>query len=254
MSQTYNTFDLIFISFSFLFIAVAFFRGFVKEIFSLLTWLIALCISYFGTPFLAQALSSYSHNKLVIDISARIILFIVSFFALLFATSSISNDFKDKMPVVLDRSMGVLYGILKTLLIFGVFYSVTANLYLFMLGKDHDVEGRKVPSWLAESKCGNILRIAGEVVDPAVESFITAITKNLNKSGYIPKSIDPQSLDYKIDEVIEGDKKDESKTTTTKQKNQENESPDTIEQDTGYDKRNIDKLGRLIDVINKSNN
>lgn len=254
MSETYNTFDLIFIAFSLIFVVVAFFRGFIKEIFSLLIWIIALSVSYFGAPFLAKALSSYSSNKMVLDVTARIILFIISFFALLFSTSSLSDDLKDKMPLILDRSMGVLYGIGKTLLIFGAFYAITANLYLFLLGKDHDADGKKVPSWLSDAKCGNILRIAGEAIDPAVEAFISAITKNLNKSGYIPKSIDPSSLDSKINEVLEEDKKTNSTTDMAKKQNHENQSPNQIEKETGYDKKNIDKLGRLIDVINKSNN
>lgn len=295
MSQTYNTFDLIFIGFAFIFIIVAFFRGFVKEIFSLLIWILALSISYFGAPFLAKALSSYSGNKMVLDIVSRTVLFIIAFFALLMSTSSFSDNLKDKFPPFIDRSLGILYGISKTLLVFGVFYAVTANLYSYLLGEKQDPNHKKVPIWLSDARCGGLLKITGEAIDPAVEAFISAITKNLNKPGFLPKALDsevnPQSLDNKINEVVdEDDSNKKSKNNSHDYESRSNpntrnagdfskvktasdtalsskdkaisknnasspddELADQIQKETGYDKKNIDKLGRLIDVINKVN-
>lgn len=256
MSATFNTFDLIFIAFSCIFVVVAFFRGFVKEIFSLLIWISALCVSYFGAPLLAKMLTSYSGNKMVLDIVARTMLFIVTFFALLLSTSSLSKDLKEKMPPILDRSLGVLYGIGKTLLIFGAFYAVIANLYGFLLGKKQDPDGKKVPDWLIEARCGGILKMTGDVIDPAVEAFINSITKNFEKPGFLPKT-----LDDKIDETFDEDKKigkDKAKIDDGKYHDPQGQISDEtykqIEKETGYDKKNIDKLGRLIDVIEKIKN
>ncbi len=252
MSATFNTFDLIFIAFSLIFIVVAFFRGFVKELFSLLIWIAALGVSYFGAPLLAKFLTSYSGNKMVLDIVARTMLFIVTFFALLLSTSGLVKNLKEKMPPILDRSLGVLYGIGKTLLIFGAFYAVIANLYGFLLGKKPDSDGKKVPDWMIEARCGNILKITGDIIDPAVEAFIGAITKNFEKPGFLPKT-----LDDKIDETIDEDK---NKPVVDDKKDREqqdqiiNETHNKIEKETGYDKKNIDKLGRLIDVIDKTKN
>ncbi len=257
MSATFNTFDLIFFACSFIFIVVAFFRGFVKEIFSLFIWIIALAISYFGAPLLAKVLTSYSGNKMVLDVVSRTMLFIVSFFILLLSTSGLVNDIKEKMPPILDRSLGVLYGVVKTLLIFGVFYAVIANLYGFLLGKKQDPDGKKVPSWLTDARCGNILRITGETIDPAVEAFIGAIIKNFEKPGMLPKT-----LDDKIEETLE---ENNSKEAVKNHELDLQALPDAdsdyvegavkkIEKETGYDKKNIDKLGRLIDVIEKTKN
>ncbi len=257
MSATFNTFDLIFFACSFIFIVVAFFRGFVKEIFSLFIWIIALAISYFGAPLLAKLLTSYSGSKMVLDVVSRTMLFIVSFFILLLSTSGLVNDIKEKMPPILDRSLGVLYGVVKTLLIFGVFYAVIANLYGFLLGKKQDPDGKKVPSWLTDARCGNILRITGETIDPAVEAFIGAIIKNFEKPGMLPKT-----LDDKIEETLE---ENNSKEAVKNHELDLQALPDAdsdyvegavkkIEKETGYDKKNIDKLGRLIDVIEKTKN
>ncbi len=246
MSTTFNLFDLIFIAFSFIFVVTAFFRGFVKEVFSLLIWIIALAVSYFGAPFLAKLLSSYSHNKMALDVASRTILFILTFIILLFSTSNLSDGIKDKMPQLLDRSLGVLYGIGKTLLIFSVVYAVTINLYAFLLGKQQDPDANRVPAWLSEAKCGNILAISGEWINPAVEAFMGAITKNFDKPGFLPKT-----LDDKIDEVIdEGDTKAKTK-THSKSLSSDDALNDEIEKETGYNKKDIEKMNRLIEVIGK---
>lgn len=253
MSTTFNTFDLIFIAFAFIFIFVAFFRGFVKEVCSLIIWVIALFISYFGAPLLADLFSSYSSNKLVLDIVSRLILFIVVFFILMFSTASFVEDLKDKMPTLLDRSLGVFYGICKTLLIFGVFYSMTLNCYALLLGKNQDPKADKVPSWLSEARFGNIIRISGEVVDPVVNAFITAVVKNMDKPDFLPKSLDPQTLDGKVDEIINQDSSKKNKDSKVKDPSL-NSLEDDIEKETGYSKKDIEKMNRLIDVVGKINN
>jgi uncharacterized membrane protein required for colicin V production len=251
MSTTFNLFDLIFITFTFIFVVTAFIRGFIKEMFSLLAWVVALLVSYFGAPFLAKFLSSYSDNKMVLAVISRAILFILTFVILLFSTSGLSDGIKDKMPKLLDRSLGVLYGIGKTILIFSVIYSVTINLYSLLLGKQQDPDASKVPQWLSEAKCGNILKISGEIIDPAVRAFMSGVTKNLNKS--------PKTLDDKIDEVVDevdvdvkAKNKTNSKTSdSSKTSNPEEDLNDEIERETGYNKRDIEKMNRLIEVIGK---
>lgn len=260
MSATFNTFDLIFMAFSLLFIVVAFFRGFVKEIFSLLIWVVALMVSHFGAPVIAKLLTSYTGSKLVLDVVSRILLFIFTFFGLLFATSDLVDNIKEKMPSLLDRSLGIFYGILKSLLIFGAVYAITANLYGMLLGKKGEAGEKKVPQWMVEAKFGKVLKMSGAVLDPAIESFIGAVMKNFDKSGMMPKS-----LDDKIDEVIEEDKTkpvtkdhdldfqartDQVSETKT---NKDNKKTKSLDEETGYDKKNIDKLGRLIDIIDKTN-
>lgn len=288
MSTTFNLFDIIFIAFAFIFVIIAFFRGFVKEIFSLCIWIAALLVSYFGAPFLAKLLASYCKNKMVLDAISRTILFISTFFILSFSTSNLSDALKDKMPQILDRSLGVLYGIGKTLLIFSVFYAVTLNLYGFLLGKDQDPDGNRVPIWLSEARSGNILRITGEAINPAVSSFMSAITKNFNKPGFLPAT-----LDDKIDEVVDEedgslDISSSAKTqnnTTTKSRNtadmhisrntadlnnksnsknktasQDQGDPkaetieDAVQKDTGYNMKDIEKMNRLIEVVGKNIN
>ncbi len=248
---------------SLLFIVVAFFRGFVKELASLIIWIISLCACHFLAPLLAKALSSYSDNKIILEIVSRFMVFIITFFTLLLSTSNLVGEVKDKMPALLDRSLGIFYGIVKSVLIFGIFYSVTANLYGFLLGNKNDSESKKVPQWMEDARFANIIRISASVVDPAVQSFMNETIKSFDKSGALQKT-----LDSKIDEVIEekvtkgskdldlqarGDESLTKKKSNVSSNSEEEKLAKEIEKETGYDKKNIDKLGRLIDVIDKTN-
>jgi hypothetical protein len=137
----------------------------------------------------------------------------------------------------MDRSLGVLYGIGKTLLIFGIAYSIIINLYSFLLGDKQDPQDNKAPDWLSEARCSGILQITSDFIHPAVDSFMSAITKNFDKPGFLPKT-----LDDKIDEVVDDKKIDADDAEKTSKQ---------VEEDAGYTKKEIEKMNRLIDVIGK---
>jgi membrane protein required for colicin V production len=225
MSQAFNTFDLIFIAAGVIFILIAFFRGFIKEISSLIIWLLSLAVSYFLAPILAKFLSSYSSNKVVLNAVCAFILFVATYIILIFSTADFVNNLKEKMPSMFDRSLGVFYAIFKTLIIFAIFYSVLTNIYSqIVVNKDE----KKVPVWLSEARFGNIIKLSSEIVDPAVSAFMNSYTKNLVKGL--------EKNNPKIEE-----------------KNLLNDQENKVDSETGYDKKTIQKLDHLIDVINDQN-
>ena len=130
MATTFNVLDLIFMACSVMFVAIAFIRGFVKEMFALSAWLLSFLLSYFLAPFAAKLLSSYSENGLVLQIVCRVIIFFISFAIFIVSTSSLCNDLQEKVSHAIDRSLGVLYGLLKTLIVFGFIWIVIKALYI----------------------------------------------------------------------------------------------------------------------------
>lgn len=307
MATTFNMFDLIFVIASFIFILVAFFRGFVKELFALLNWIITICLSYLLAPYAAKFVEHYSHNKLVINVASGSMVFVIVFILVFLATRGLSHDWKEKMPENLDRILGLFYGVFKSLLIFGLFYSVTINFYSILLGdvaqaeaeeaqkprqhreltkyrepKEKPVKARRtpqknekdLPEWLTQAKCFSIVKFAGEVIDPFVSKAIDSAAKNLLDETK-PIKI---NLDDKIDEVIDyengvsdevggsagamGEVKafaKEPKTLTKEPKSAEpkpvaKETPSSgqksEEKDKGYSKKEIEKMNRLIEIVN----
>lgn len=249
MLNQFNFFDFVFIAFALIFVALACLRGFIKEIFALLNWVISLTVSYYASPYLAKLLSSYSDNKYLLEISSRIILFILTFIVTFFSTSSLRDALQEKAPKAFDRSLGILYGLLKTLLIFGFVYSMAEKIHSHL---DQESEG-KLPLWLAESKSSNILQIPGKMLDPITNAIIKIFDNGLNG-----KAKDDKKLDEKIDEVVEeynsgqavdanGDKAKKVKKENKKNKKDvKDDSPDA-----GYNTKDIEKMNRLIEIIDK---
>ncbi len=239
-----NYLDIAFAVFTLIFVVTAFFRGFVKEIFSLLNWIVALTLSYLLYPYIAKFFYSYSDNKLIIDIIAQIVIFIAAFLVTLFALGGPNKTMQEKMPKIFDRSLGVFYGLIKTLLIFGLAYSITANLYGFLLGKNSKKK-EKLPGWVTESKCHSILQLSGETVDPIVKKFFNSVTKNFDQIIPEQKNVgEKNELDEKIDDLIDSGTADADKKPIDKY------SLDTLEK-TGYSKKDIEKMNRLIEIIDK---
>jgi membrane protein required for colicin V production len=252
MSTTFNLLDLIFITFTFIFVITAFFRGFVKEMFALLNWILAFVISYLLAPYAAKFIITYYHNSAVADILARIIIFITIFLICAISTSGLCKILKEKIPRIFDRSLGIFYGLIKTLLVFGIFYSLIANSYRLLAQNNSSTKkeakiSANLPSWLKEAKCYNILKLAGNVLDPAAKMIFDAVTKNFDNKVVKSQSLEEKSsLDEKINELTkstdETDKIADFASGKAATKNSGN---------SGYSKKDIEKMNRLIEIIEK---
>ncbi len=231
--------DLAFLAFILIFVVTAFFRGFVKEIFALLNWILALIFSYVLAPYAAELIEKYSKNALVSDIIARSLIFVVVFFVCAISTSNLRDGLKEKIPKAFDRSLGVFYGLVKTILVFGFIVSLAFNLYGFLLNKKIEESSVELPIWYKEAKSHDILKFSSQMLDPAVKLYFDAASKNFEH--VIPKS---KNLDEKIDEVI--DQKNSKKVV------EENsvELEKALE-DSGYNKKDLEKMNRLMEIIGK---
>ena len=238
MSTTLNLLDLAFVAFVIIFVVTAFFRGFVKEVFSLFNWIAAIILSYLIAPYASELAIVYSKNKLVADIASRSIIFVAAFVVCAISTSKMCKTLKEKMPQYFDKSLGVLWGLLKTLLVFGVGYSILINAFMSLSEKKIDENSAEFPIWLKEAKCFSILKFSGEFVDPSVKLFFDATMKNFDQ--IMPKPI--SNLDQKINEVTDNKKTDSN----------ENKSESSLDiKDLGYDKKDIEKMNHLIEIIDK---
>ncbi|MSP33348.1 MAG: CvpA family protein [Rickettsiales bacterium] len=290
MSTTFNMFDLIFVAASFIFILVAFFRGFVKELFALFNWIVTISLSYLLVSYVEKFVETYSHNKLIVHVASGSMVFVVIFIIMAFATRGLAHDWKDKMPENLDRILGVFYGAFKSLLIFGLFYAVVINFYSILLGnaqraedakpkKHHELSKNKkhkeseenldqdLPEWLNQAKCFSIIKFAGDIVNPLVSKAIDNMETNLLDE------IKPIKInsDDAVEDVIDGENgvgddpggnagalSDNVKTSTNAlSKKSENsvktlfkKKPSEKYDDTGYSKKEIEKMNRLIEIVN----
>lgn len=252
MSTTFNILDLIFLALTLVFVITAFLRGFVREVFALLNWIMALGISHLITPVISHLFYSYSTNTMVIDVVIRLIIFIFIFIATAMTTSKLRKAIKEKIPTSFDTSLGVFYGLLKSVLIFGFIYSLMTNLYGFALDTSAKQAAKKLPLWAREAKTYRLISFAGETIDPIVKTFFDSVAQNFDRK--IPRDTE---LDSKIDKVLD---KEINLDNFDKEKIDDIDSKrlnDTLESDamkealenSGYDKRDIQKMNRLIEIV-----
>jgi len=105
---------------------LAFARGFVREAFSLGTWIGAGLITIYG---FAQA-RSIAHNLIaspaVADGAAGITLFLVSLIVLSVIASAISGRVRQSSLSALDRTLGLVFGLLRGLVLACLLYMICA--------------------------------------------------------------------------------------------------------------------------------
>lgn len=257
MSTSFNVLDLIFFVFTLIFVLTAFFRGFVKEIFSLLNWIVALTLSYLITPFATDFLAKQFEftNLVLVDGITRSVIFVTTFIITALSTKNLRDSLEEKIPNVFNRSLGVLFGFIKTLLIFGFIYSLYFHLYAMLAGNKLK-ETIKEPAWMKEAKCHSLLKFSGDTLDPIVKKFFESISRDLEE--VMPKEQE-QNLDEKIDEIVKEKALDSEtkqaqeivKETTKDKKTDSKVESKKIDKDTGYNKKDIEKMNHLIDIIDK---
>lgn len=240
-------FDLIFIFSAIGIVLFAFMRGFIKEIFALLTIIFTTFATFLLFPFLSKFVFEYSKNIEISNIISATIIFIFAYIGFILSTRKLSSHLDNKLSSSTSQILAVIYSIPKTLIFFGIVYAITTNLYVIIVGKNISDKSKKdsMPVWLYEAKTRFIIEPFGIFVDPIVKSSINKIKKD-----FISKN-NPQTLDDKIEDIVVEDS-EELKTDTEKDKNLSTTKIDESKIDAkekGYSKKEIEKMNRLIEIV-----
>jgi hypothetical protein len=111
-----------------------------------------------------------------------------------------------------------------------------------------------MPKWFNDSYSSSIISFSGELLDPAVRGFIgilkinfsdilktpEIIKSNSYENEYMKEVLKEKSPENQNISNIEAPKPEVKKNNFTQQKN-----------DLGYDKKDIEKMQRLIEIINQ---
>lgn len=102
------------------------------------------------------------------------------------------------------------------------------------------------PEWLESSKCRSLIKVSSDALDPAIRKFFDAIGQNFDQ--ILPKSED--LLNNRINEIV-NDQQIEGSDSYDQDAPPLSDEELEKSLDTGYSKKNIEKLNQLMDVINK---
>jgi membrane protein required for colicin V production len=88
-------------------------RGFTREIFGIAGWVGATLVTLWGLPLLKPFMHNWVGNPLFADIISALGLFIISFVTFMTLIRAISDRVKSSILGSLDRSLGLLFGVLR---------------------------------------------------------------------------------------------------------------------------------------------
>jgi len=187
-----NWFDIAVLSTVFISTIFAFFRGFIKAFFSLITWAGAGIITFSAYSYVHEFLSSYISGEKALMASASIGTFFLSFLFIAIFTSKIIFVLRRQRGGIIDRTLGLLFGLARGALVVGlIFFSIHMTAKMLQMGD----EKKPGPDWFVNAKTYNSLFIATTTTMEALpQSFTDDFIAYIDKIKEISLSVAQDNL------------------------------------------------------------
>ena len=134
---------------------VATFRGFIKETFSIISWIFSLFVAFNLFEKFKLELIDYISQKIVIDVIAFSFPFLTTLFISNLISKWLSPKFNFSEILFLDKVFGFLFGILRGTLIVILFYLG----FLYLIGKE-----KKLPDLILEAYSYEYLKNTSDIL------------------------------------------------------------------------------------------
>jgi membrane protein required for colicin V production len=122
----------------------AFARGFVKEALSVAAWVGAAFAALYGLPYATPLAERFLPAGAIAEAAAAIAIFLVALIALSLVTSAIAGRVKDSSLSAIDRTLGLVFGLVRGLVLVCLFYIALS--WALPAGRQQQ------PEWIADAK------------------------------------------------------------------------------------------------------
>lgn len=122
--------------------ALAFSRGFVKEVLSIAGWIGAAFAAFYALPVLRPYVSPHIENAFLADAAVVAAVFLVTLVFLSLLSSAIANRVRQSEINALDRSLGFLFGLARGAVVIALAYLILVQ---FVPREEH-------PDWIREAR------------------------------------------------------------------------------------------------------
>ena len=146
---------------------VATFRGFIKETFSIISWIFSLFVAFNLFEKFKLELIDYISQKIVVDVIAFSFPFLTTLFVSHLISKWLSPKFNFSEILFLDKVFGFLFGTLRGTLIVILLYLG----FLYLIGKE-----KKLPNLILEAYTYEYLKYTTD----ALSEFITEQVEPMN--------------------------------------------------------------------------
>jgi membrane protein required for colicin V production len=141
---------------------LAFTRGFVAEVVSIVTWIGSAVITLYALPHALPLAQTYIKHELLAYAAAAVGVFVVSLILLTMIGGQISNVVQASRLSAIDRSLGFAFGLAKGAVLVSVAYLFFAWL----------VPETEHPAWLTTARTEPFLRQGAQMIVSAVPESI----------------------------------------------------------------------------------
>lgn len=141
-----------------------FIRGFLREVLSIGSWIVAGLATWFGLPLLRPFARQYISHELIADVATGIAIFLVVLVVASVISHLITRSVRESALGPLDRSLGILFGIVRGAAIVSVALLICDNFYA--------PENR--PQWLKDARTLPAVQIGADFVRQFVPATVAA--------------------------------------------------------------------------------
>lgn len=153
-----NWFDITLISIILISTIFAMFRGLIKAVFSLITWVCSGSIALYLYPFSREIIATKIHNEKLVVVIASLGVFLVVFIILAIINGRIVHVMRKQSGGFIDRTLGLGFGAARGVLIVClIFFSISLTSKMLHLGKNPDRPG---PQWFVQASTYEVLDMA----------------------------------------------------------------------------------------------
>ncbi|MFC1659201.1 CvpA family protein [Pseudomonadota bacterium] len=225
MEQSFNIFDIIFLSLIGVFSLIGLLRGFVKETFSIINLILAALITVYTRPMITALLIEKVKIPIIADTISSAVVFTTTIVVISLITSNLSKAISELVPGYVNNPIGLLFGFLKAYLIMAIVVVTMFSVY------EVDEWGNgeeKLPSIVLDARTYNFVKYGANLIRPLMDK--TLERKMLEQEDAIGDILEDETIQEKGEEV--GKKVIRKKL-----------------EDKGYTDDQIDKMELLIDVV-----
>ncbi|HKF71001.1 MAG TPA: CvpA family protein [Stellaceae bacterium] len=140
----------------------AFARGFVREVLSLGTWIGASFAALYAFPYSRPIAEQWLQKGMVADAAAALSVFVVVLIALSIVSSAIARRVKDSALSALDRTLGLLFGLVRGVILACLVY----------IGVTWALPEANRPVWIKEARTASLLQIGADKLKALVPSSV----------------------------------------------------------------------------------
>ena len=215
--------------------ALSLMRGFTKEVLSIAGWLAAGYAAIFLSPLVKPLLAQYMSADWMVNTAAMLLVFLAVLIAFSIAAGILASALKSSSIGALDRSLGVVFGLLRGAFIVCLAYFVVV---LIIPEDEH-------PDWLAKAKLRPLLQTGTRAMVAIVP--IDRLPVNIsNIEGLVRPEMRDRIIDEVSGEVLRKVVEDNLEnlipdTNGASEKEKQDSTPDT-----GYKRLERDQMERLI--------